>query len=510
MALHRKKGFTAKQSKRTSARMTNSMVGTHVKRSGSGASGLGVGSSSNRRMNASSVSFSDSRRQGRAQRGEVQAFVPNTSSRESVSAASKRVNRKHYAEQLQQKSRRNSIIKIVAVVMAIIAVAVAAGYFTYSAIVGSSTNLHDSDAKSALTTPTSGEPYYVLISAELGATAQSLDNEGPDVILLTRVDTSSRDVTFVPIPSNLSVVYNSQTMRISDVIQNGDAAFVEAVADFADVDIAHYFKLEDGQLAGLVDALGGVTMTLDQEIDDPNAGDIYIPKGEQTLNGQQAIVFLRATNVTNDIDGQMTNQVKFASTLLAQLFSNGAVGFAATLSSIGEYFSTDMASGDIVSLATSLSDMLADDFTLVLVPGYENTETSLSGGTVTYYISSSRWSSVMSDLDGGDTSAGTTVIETVDPGSFTIEVQNGASITGAATATAEKLTSLGFKVEETGNADQQIYEETLVIYDNENGLQQAQTVINALGTGRAVYGQGYYEYDTNILLILGGDYNPNN
>ena len=114
----------------------------------------------------------------------------------------------------------------------------------------------------------------------------------------------------------------------------------------------------------------------------------------------------------------------------------------------------------------------------------------------------------MSDLDEGNTGAGTSTIETVDPASFTIEVRNGASITGAATATTEKLAKLGFKVEKSGNADHQIYEQTLVIYDKDNGLERAQTVINALGVGRAVKGQGYYEYDTDVLVILGGDYKP--
>ena len=47
-----------------------------------------------------------------------------------------------------------------------------------------------------------------------------------------------------------------------------------------------------------------------------------------------------------------------------------------------------------------------------------------------------------------------------------------------------------------------------MIYDNDKGAEQAQTVIDALGIGRAVKGRGYYEYDTDILLILGGDYKP--
>ena len=476
------------------------MVGTHVRPS------VQAGG---RKMNASSVSFSSSRKRNRAVRGEVQAFVPNTGSREGKRAYNQRVSQRQYAKQIQHRSRMRGIALLAAGVLLIVGLAVGAGVFTYNNTVGGNTGLGKSDAKSALTAVKDSKPFYTLISVELGSASATLDNDGPDVIFLTRVDASSRAVTFVPIPANLQVTYESETMQLASVQQKGDAAFINAVKTFADVDIAHYFKLEEGDLVKLVDRLGGVDLSLSQEIDDPNAGDIYIPAGDQTLNGQQAVVFQRATNVSGGLDGQLQNQVKFASALLSKLFDTGSLSFANVLSDIAPYFKTDMSSNDIISLAGSLSDMKASDFTMVSVPGYEKTQSSIASGSTTYFIpSTSSWKTIMSDLDEGNTEAGKSTIETVDPGSFTIEVRNGASITGAATTTTDKLTKLGFKVEKSGNADQQIYEQTLVIYDKANGLERAQTVINALGVGRAVKGQGYYEYDTDVLVILGGDYKP--
>ena len=498
MAFGRKKGFTAKQSARMSARMNSNMVGTHVRSNAQ--------STRRRNMNASSVSFSDSRRANRAVRGEVDAFVPRTSTRESAASHRQRVNQRQYAKQIQRKSHARTIVTTVVVAVAVVAIAVGAGVFTYNSLIGNSTGLSDSDAKSALVAPTEGKPFYALIAVELGSTSASLANNGPDVLLLARVDTSSKNVTFVSLPANLQVTYDGQTVQLANVDSSGDKALISAVAEFAGVDVGHYIKLTEGQLVSLVDKIGGVDLDLSQEIDDPNAGDIYIPSGEQTLSGQQAVVLQRATNVADGSDGQRANQVKFASALFAKLFSSS---FTATLSDISEFFQTDMSTSDMTSVASKLSGMSEGDFTSVEVPGSESSKTSLDGGTVTYFVpTSSSWTQIMSELDEGNTSAGKSSVETVDPGSFTIEVQNGASITGAASATTQKLTNLGFKVEKSGNADQQIYEQTLVIYDNDQGLQQAQTVINALGIGRAVKGQGYYEYDTNILVILGGDYKP--
>ncbi len=498
----RKKGFTAKQSRRTSARMNSNTVGTHVRVTPSA-------HTRRERMNAADVSFSSQRRSNRAVRGEVDAFIPRTSSREGAGAHKQRVNQRRYMQQIQHRSRMRRIALMLVVVIAVVAIAVGAGYLTYTNTVGGASGLRDSDAKSALVAPKENAPFYALISVELGATSETLDNAGPDVLLLARVDASSKAMTFVALPVNLQVAVDGQTMQLAAAAQKGDAALIKAVADFAGVSVGHYVRLGQQDLTSLVDVLGGVDLALDQEIDDPNAGTIYIPTGSQTLNGEQAVVFQRATNVSGGADGQRANQVKFASALFAKVFGGSGVSFATTLGEISDYFQTDMSASDITSLASSFAGVAAGDFTSVEVPGYEKTQDSLSSGSTTYFIaSSSSWTQIMEDLDAGNTQAGKTSAETVDPSSFTIEIQNGANITGAASTTSKLLTSKGFKVEGAGNADQQIYEQTLVIYDNDQGEAQAQTVIDALGVGRAVKGRGYYEYDTDILLILGGDYKP--
>ena len=80
----------------------------------------------------------------------------------------------------------------------------------------------------------------------------------------------------------------------------------------------------------------------------------------------------------------------------------------------------------------------------------------------------------------------------------------GPEVTGAA---AEVLKAAGFDVGEVGNAEQQVYSETLVVY-KDNGIQQAQAVIDAIGIGRAVYASYYYEFEADVLVIIGSDYMP--
>ena len=98
----------------------------------------------------------------------------------------------------------------------------------------------------------------------------------------------------------------------------------------------------------------------------------------------------------------------------------------------------------------------------------------------------------------------------IAPDSFTIEIQNGASVVGAAAATEVLLKDKGFVVEKIGNAEQPVYTETLVIAKGDLGDLRAQKVIEALGMGRIVTTPEYYTFDTDVLLILGSDYRPIN
>ena len=81
-----------------------------------------------------------------------------------------------------------------------------------------------------------------------------------------------------------------------DAAASGDAALVKAVSDFAGVDIAHFEKTDAAGIMRLVDAAGGVETEISEEVDDPTAGDVYLPAGRQVLGGREALTLLRASN----------------------------------------------------------------------------------------------------------------------------------------------------------------------------------------------------------------------
>ena len=506
MAPRRNKGFSARQSQRMSRRMEDSTLGSHVRRSGP--------SHASRRANASSVSFSSGRESRRAARGEVPGLMPQSTTRESAGAYRTRVQQMRYMEEVQRRAKRKRILLIVGIIAVLLVAAGAVGCMAFMGPVGSPMALRASDAAEALTAPKSKEPYYALISVELGSAAAPLDNGGPDALLLALVDAEAGKLSLVDIPGNTRVLLtDNQNHAISELAASGDAALINEVEKLAEVEIAHYAKIDEKGLADMVDALGGIAVNVAQDIDDPHAGPHYIPKGEQTLSGKEALTFLRATNLRFGEQDRMSNQLEFAASLLTSLFSSsGTLDFAGRLDAVGSCFQTDYSSGDLMGLASAFGELSAANVVCMPAPGYMDADLTVeSTGQTAWVCPVADMRELARGLEDGsalrkqEAAADTSNVSTKE---FTIEVQNGTELVGAAAATADELTAAGFYVVSVGNADQPIYDETLLTYHGENGRAYAQKVVEALGIGRVVDSSEYYSFDADVLVILGSDSKP--
>jgi hypothetical protein len=85
-----------------------------------------------------------------------------------------------------------------------------------------------------------------------------------------------------------------------------------------------------------------------------------------------------------------------------------------------------------------------------------------------------------------------------------VTVRNGAGIEGSAAAAAGILRTAGYAVGEVGNANQFVYDETLVVY--KNSREAAVQVAEALPRARVVESRGMYVFSSEILVVVGKDY----
>lgn len=107
--------------------------------------------------------------------------------------------------------------------------------------------------------------------------------------------------------------------------EDGPTLLVRTVEYNTGLHIDHYVEIGFAGFANIVDAVGGVEMTLDQGFKDKYSGADF-KAGKQTLNGEQALAFVRTRHAFAASDLQRTkNQQKFLSALAHQVATPGTI-----------------------------------------------------------------------------------------------------------------------------------------------------------------------------------------
>jgi LCP family protein required for cell wall assembly len=156
------------------------------------------------------------------------------------------------------------------------------------------------------------------------ATGGDIGSSRTDTILLVHVPEfrSSTPTTVVSIPRDSYVpIPGHGKDKINAAFAMGGAPLLtETVERATGLRLDHYAEIGFSGFAGLVDALGGVTMCPSVPINDPLAG-IDLPAGCQKLDGRNALGYVRTRDTPRaDLD-RMVNQRQFLSALLHRLAS---------------------------------------------------------------------------------------------------------------------------------------------------------------------------------------------
>ncbi|WP_078899325.1 MULTISPECIES: LCP family protein [Streptomyces] len=116
-----------------------------------------------------------------------------------------------------------------------------------------------------------------------------------------------------------------QTKLNAAYAEDGPELLVRTVEANTGLHIDHYVEIGFAGFANIVDAVGGVEMNIPQDIKDTKSG-ADLKKGTQTLNGEQALAFVRTRYALRGSDLDRTkNQQKFLSALANQVATPGTV-----------------------------------------------------------------------------------------------------------------------------------------------------------------------------------------
>ncbi|WP_413228042.1 LCP family protein [Corynebacterium qintianiae] len=155
------------------------------------------------------------------------------------------------------------------------------------------------------------------------------------------------------------------------VARAGQEGLISAVADLTGIEVDHFAQVGLLGFALLTDAVGGVDVCLSQPVDEPLSGANF-PAGEQTLDGAQALSFVRQRHdlPRGDLDRIVRQQVYMAS-LVQKMLSAGTLtnpGKLRELSNAAERSVTLDEGWDIARFAQQMSGLAGGDVTFTTIP----------------------------------------------------------------------------------------------------------------------------------------------
>ncbi len=190
-----------------------------------------------------------------------------------------------------------------------------------------------------------------------------------DTLMVVSVKPQTGEVALISIPRDLYVEmpYSDHKNKINEAyalgIKNdkhwkgGLKYSKEAVADVTGLDIHYVASIDFEAFKEIINTLGGITITLDKPFSETNQfaeGIIELPAGRQVIDGDTALLFVRARFSSSDFDrARRQQQVLLA--VKEKAFSLGVVSnpikIISILNSIGNHVRTDMELWEIQEIA---------------------------------------------------------------------------------------------------------------------------------------------------------------
>lgn len=328
-----------------------------------------------------------------------------------------------YPGHLKKRKRKRLFKRIGACALAALLVAVCAtgGYaLWYSSELDGALSLgteQDASVESVLTPAEPGKPFYALLlgsdSREGSGTSSRADESGDsqrsDVMILARVDASSRQVTLVSIPRDTRYTLDDGSLvKINEAYNlGGAAASIKAVSTVTGTSINHYAEVHFSEFQELVDKLGGITVDVPIELSykDALTGEtVTLMPGTQTIDGQQAQIFARARHEYGDNQEakRQSNirQILFA--IIEKVLEKPVTELPGTVLDLARSVGTDMNTSDIISLGIAFSEG-AGDMTMYSCTGPSSGDfDEAQNGLWLCYENPEGWATLMAAVDAGE------------------------------------------------------------------------------------------------------------
>lgn len=243
----------------------------------------------------------------------------------------------------------------------------------------------------------------------------------------------------------------------------GISCTMSTIEKLTGIRINHFVEIDFNGFKGIVDAMGGIEMCFSKPIDDKKA-KFHITAGTHTLNGEQALGFVRLRSVGDGSDlSRIKRQQKFLINVVKKATSSKLLTDVPMLNRLitsatkSVTMDEDLA-GDptrLIEIATNAKSLTASGVKMIMVPveAYPGDANRVQWRQP---AANELFNAIKSDVDIPEptpTPTGTAAVKkTLKPSQVRVQVLNGTNTRGEAQRVADELTKQGFTVVGLGNA----------------------------------------------------------
>ncbi|MFI5986301.1 LCP family protein [Streptomyces sp. NPDC051555] len=286
------------------------------------------------------------------------------------------------------RSRGRRVLRIVLVVLAaVILLGAGAGWWAYSHLNGNidSVDLDKAigDNRPAKVVPGAQNVLVLGSDSRAGANGEldhgDVSGARSDTAMLVHIPEGRARATAVSIPRDTLITRPEckdgegrtlapakRVMFNSVYSVAGPACVVKTVEEMSGIRVDHFVEVDFAGFKGLVDALGGVTVTLDKPMSGAKGG-LKLDAGTHRLNGTDSLKFVRTRYGYGDGSdlGRIGLQQQFMMALLSEIKNQDALGNPARLYKLADAgtksLTTDSGLGSLTALADFAQSMKGVD-----------------------------------------------------------------------------------------------------------------------------------------------------
>lgn len=366
-----------------------------------------------------------------------------------------------------------------------------------------------------------------------------------DTIMIASIDSEKKSVALLSIPRDLYVKVPGEEYytKINAVHAYGESRkkddgpelLKEKIEEITNLPIHYYARVDFTAFKHIVDAVGGINITIDNSFFD-YWHKISFPAGTEKMNGERALAFVRARYIEGPEGGDFKRAARQQQILLAlreKVFSfQTAIDFGSLnsiLDSLADNIRTDMHLWEMkrfFELARNINHENVSSVVLTTGPkGVLVGGTEILGGVPASVLRprTGDFSEIQDiaqnifNVDNqiaGNSSSNTPeeikpeeiVVEEEEIELPAIEVRNGTNVTGLAKSTADKLESDGYPITDIGNAEDRSTPSTTIYNLNTDFIDQSKALADKQGwLSDSGLPQNEPATEADILIILGAD-----